>query len=229
MLRGTLKTLEAQRHTVKLKQNWQAPDFLTQKRARLEAFVTRDARTLRLSWEAICLEPGYAYDSLTVEKAMHDMEYHKRLPRKKLSVSPGDKKRVAWCQVRLHWTREEWERVIWADESSFPTAGFGHRSWVIRKTDEEYHPDCTDRNLHFDRKSKTIWGAFCGTTKDQIVYVPGRAKIDAATYVRTVLKPALAPIWHQCCEEYLVWMGDCWSRVRTALRGAEGIQVATGH
>jgi len=47
-----------------------------------------------------------------------------------------------------------------------------------------------------------IWGAFCGPTKSQIVYVPGRAKIDAATYIRTVLEPAPVPFWHQCREEY---------------------------
>jgi len=179
------------------------PILDAEERARLEAFVTRDAHTRRLSWEAICLELGYACDPRTVRKAMHDMGYHKRLPRKKFNVSHENKtKRVAWCQARLHWTKEEWKRVIWTDESSFSTAGFGHRPWVIRKVDEEYHPDCIDGNFHSGRKSKMIWGAFCGTTKSQIVYVPGRAKIDAVTYIRTVLEPALVPFWHQCCEEY---------------------------
>jgi len=92
--------------------------------------------------------------------------------------------------------------VIWTDESSFSTAGFGHRPWVIRKVDEEYHPDCIDNNFHSGRKSKMIWGAFCGTTKSDLIYIPGKAKIDSITYVKTVLEPALVPFWHRCCEEY---------------------------
>jgi len=43
---------------------------------------------------------------------------------------------VAWCQTRLHWTKEEWKRVIWTDEFSFSTTGFGHWTWVIRIVDE---------------------------------------------------------------------------------------------
>jgi len=131
------------------------------------------------------------------------MGYHKRVPRKKLNASPEDKeKRVAWCQARLHWTKEELERVIWTDESFLSTAGFGHRPWVIRKVDEEYHPDCIDKNFHSGRKSKMIWGAFCGTTKSDLTCIPGKAKIDSITYIRAILEPALIPFWHQCCEKY---------------------------
>jgi len=84
------------------------PIFDAEERARLEAFVTRDARTRRFSWEAICLELGYACDPRTVKKTMHDMGYHKRLPRKKFNVSPENKKKhVAWCQARLHWAKEK--------------------------------------------------------------------------------------------------------------------------
>ena len=74
---------------------------------------------------------GYACDPRTIRKTMHEMGYHKGDPRKKFNVSPEKKeKRVAWCQARLHWTKEEWKRVIWTDGSSFSTAGFGHRIWA---------------------------------------------------------------------------------------------------
>jgi len=109
-------------------------------------------------------------------------------------------------QARLHWTKEEWKRVIWTDGSPFSTAGFGHRPCIIQKADEEYHPDCVDLKFRSGQKSKMVWGAFCGTTKSDLTFVPGRAKLDSATYVRMMLEPALVPFWHQCCEEY-IWMG----------------------
>jgi len=47
-----------------------------------------------------------------------------------------------------------------------------------------------------------VWGAFCGTTKSDLVCMPGKAKVNAVTYVKTVMEPYLVPFWHQCCEEY---------------------------
>jgi transposase len=185
------------------KRSGRPPIFDAAEKACLEAFVTRDSRTRRLSWEAICIEMGYACDPKTVRNVLKSMGYHKRVPRRKFHVRPDNRpKRVAWCQERLHWTKEEWKRVIWTDESSFSTAGFAHRPWVIRKPGEEDHPDCVDNTFHSGRQTKMVWGAFCGTTKSDLIFVPGKAKIDSATYVRTIMEPALVPFWQQCCEEY---------------------------
>jgi len=151
---------------------------MKRKRVSLPFIITRDSRTRRLSWEAICIEMEYACDPKTVRNVMISLGYHKRVPRTKFNVKLNNKpKRVAWCQARLHWTKEEWKRVIWTDESSFSMAGFGHRPWVIRKADEEYHPDCVDLKFHSGRKSKMVWGAFYGTTKSDLIFVPGRAKL----------------------------------------------------
>ena len=64
------------------------------------------------------------------------MGYHKRVPQKKFNVRPDNRpRRVQWAREHLSWTYEEWKRVLWTDESSFSTAGFGHRPWVIRSPD----------------------------------------------------------------------------------------------
>jgi len=66
--------------------------FDGEEKARLEAFVTRDARTRRLSWEAIVLEMGYACSA-------HTVKGYKRIAKEKfLRIR---EKRVAWCQARL--------------------------------------------------------------------------------------------------------------------------------
>ena len=49
---------------------------------------------------------------------MASMGYHKRIPRRKFNIRPYNKPpRVAWCQERLHWTYEEWKRLLWTDKS----------------------------------------------------------------------------------------------------------------
>ena len=133
----------------------------------------------------------------------HRETAHKRIPRRKFNIRPYNKPlRVAWCQERLHWTYEGWKRVLWTDESSFSTAGFGHRPWVVRKPDEECDADCIDEAFEQDRQGKMVWGGFCGALKSNLVMVPGKAKLNSATYVATIMEPHLVPFWQQCCEEY---------------------------
>jgi len=35
------------------------------------------------------------------------------------------------------------------------------------------------------------WGGFCCTTKLELVFIPGKAKLDSAMYVETVIEPYL--------------------------------------
>ena len=177
--------------------------FTDTEKQELIAFVTRDRRTRRLSWEEITAEMGYACSPKTVQRVVQSMGYHKRIPRRKFNARPDNRpRRVQWAQERLSWTYEEWKRVLWTDESSFSTAGFGHRPWVIRSPEEEYHPDCIDETFNQGRQSKMAWGGFCGSIKSELVFVPGKATSDSAAYVTTVMEPHLVPLWHRCCEEY---------------------------
>ena len=93
--------------------------------------------------------------------------------------------------------------MIWTDVSSFSTASSGRRPWVIRKVDEKYHPDCSDKNFHTGRKTKMVWVAFCGTTKSELIYIPRKVKIDSIPYVETVLEPALLPYRHRSTDGQL--------------------------
>ena len=121
----------------------------------------------------------------------------------RFAVSPvNQQKHVEWCQAHLHWTYDDWSRVIWTDESSFSTAGYHHRPWVIRKAGEEYLEDTVDTTYHSGRQSTMAWGAFCGTTKSDLIYVPEKAKLNSALYVDLIYEPVLIPFWHHCCELY---------------------------
>ena len=52
------------------------------------------------------------------------------------------------------------------------------------------------------------WGGFCGTTKSEFVFIPGKAKMDSAMYVETVMEPFLVPLWHECCEKSVEICGN---------------------
>ena len=146
---------------------------------------------------------GHACSPKTFQRVVQSLGYHKHIARRKFNVRPDNRpRRVQWAQEHLSRTYEEWKRVLWTDGSSFSTAGFGHRPWVIPSPEEEYHLDCIDEVFNQGRQSKMVWGGFCGGTKSELVFVPGRATLDSAAYVTTVMEPHLVPLWHRCCEEY---------------------------
>ena len=123
-----------------------------------------------MSWEEIGEQCGLDVHQKNICAALHCLGYFKRVPHKKhdlipelliillmsnlsrFAVSPvNQQKRVEWCQAHLHWTYDDWSHVIWTDESSFSTAGYHHRPWVIRKAGEEYLEDTVDTTYHSGR------------------------------------------------------------------------------
>ena len=84
-----------------LRTGWK-PIFNEAEKLQLEAFVTRDSRTRRLSWEGICQEMDYAYSPDTVKRVMEELGYHRRVPRRKFAIRPANTPiRIAWCHQRL--------------------------------------------------------------------------------------------------------------------------------
>ena len=150
------------------------------KKARPVAFITRDSRTRRL--RAIFIEMGYACDPKTVRNVMNALGYNKCVPRTKFNVKPNKPKRFLGVKPDCIGPRRSGREL--SGESSFSTGRFGHCPWVIRKPDEGYHPDCVDSKFRSGQKIKMVWGAFCGTTKSDLISVFGKAKLDSATYVR---------------------------------------------
>lgn len=76
----------------------------------------------------------------------------------------------------------------------FNTARFGHCPWVIPTPFEEFHPDCVEERCESGRKSVMIWGAFCGTLKSNLYFVPAGTKIDSSVYTTEILDPLLIPL-----------------------------------
>ena len=57
-------------------------------------------------------------------------------------------------------------------------------------------------------------GGFCGTTRPDLIFVPGRVKLESAIYVRMILEPAL------------VWV-SCKRRTLQGIKGIKGVSKPT--
>lgn len=68
------------------------------------------------------------------------------------------KKRVQWGLAHRHWTKEQWRKVMWTDESPF-VLRFNRKRRVWRLHNERYAPKRTVGTVKHDKKIM-VWGCF---------------------------------------------------------------------
>lgn len=68
------------------------------------------------------------------------------------------RKRVEWGKAHRNWTKEQWSRVMWTDESPF-VLRFNRKKRVWRMHNERYNPICTIGTVKHDKKIM-VWGCF---------------------------------------------------------------------
>ncbi|CAK9804896.1 Transposable element Tc1 transposase [Anthophora quadrimaculata] len=62
--------------------------------------------------------------------------------KKPLLKDQNKKKRLQWAKLYKDYTAEDWEKVLWTDESKFEVFGTKRRVHMRRKETEKFIPDC---------------------------------------------------------------------------------------
>jgi hypothetical protein len=89
------------------------------------------------------------------------MNFGSRRPiRKPLITTINKKKRVAWCKKYLHWTSDDWKRVLWSDESRFTIFCTDGHVKIWRNPHEAMDPSCLVPTVHSSGGGIMVWGSF---------------------------------------------------------------------
>ena len=119
---------------------------------------------------------------LTVRRALHLEGYHGRVGVRKPPVSNKNRLvRQKWAKERLAW-EDEWNFIIWSDESKFELTGGNRRKWVWRRPDQKMDVDCLVPTVKTGDKSVMVWGCFTRFGVGPLVRVEGR--LNAKGYVK---------------------------------------------
>ena len=144
----------------------------------LEKFITTDKTTRRMSYKEIAERCNLNCGEHTIQRACKELGFRMYIPRRKELLSPWQKAfRYAWAQDVVKWGYDEWSRILFTDEASFSTDHKAYNVRVLRRSGEEYHPDCVDEGKHQGRNSVMVWGAICDTTKSELHVVQGRVSL----------------------------------------------------
>lgn len=135
----------------------------------------------------------------TVRHILHEAGYYGRVAKKKPLVSESNsRKRLNWCKERKNW-KEEWEKIIFSDESRFEIFKNDSQKWVWRTKEEKYHKDCLQPTVkHSD--GVMVWGFFTKYYKGPLVVVEG--SINGIKYIE-LLNQYLLPFLNEIGFDYI--------------------------
>lgn len=99
--------------------------------------------------------------------------------------------RVNWCRRYLRYNRNDWNNVLFTDESRFNLSHSDGRARVYRRKGERYTDACVLQRNRFGGGSVMIWGGIMGGRKTRLVVVNGN--LNAQGYINQILAPEAIP------------------------------------
>ena len=92
----------------------------------------------------------------TVRRSLHMEGYYGHVGLRKLFVSNVNcQKHLNWCQERLSWN-DEWNNIIWSDESRYELFGSKHCQWVWCRPEQRLDKDYLLPTFKSSQKSVMI-------------------------------------------------------------------------
>ncbi len=166
-------------------------------------------RTARENRKLSCLdelkkkisERGVEVTIATLRRRFRQFGFIARKPPRKPMLTPAMiKKRISWAKMYKNWTMEDWNKVIFSDESTFVILD-DKSQFVRRRKGEELHEDCVVSTV----KHPTfvmMWGCISSKGVGALYPVVGTMRQDQ---YRKVLESRLIPQierWFGNAEEF---------------------------
>jgi len=150
------------------KQAGRKPAITDEVRERLVTRATLNAAHRRMTYQEIARLEGVQAGRKALMAAFKKESYGRRVATAKPLLTEKQKQaRLAWATEHVDWKPEQWARVVWTDECTFSTAGFG-RTYVTRRPDEKYDVSCCIPKLR-TYSTWTIHGSISGFGKGPMV------------------------------------------------------------
>ncbi|XP_008558725.3 transposable element Tcb1 transposase [Microplitis demolitor] len=99
------------------------------------------------------------------------------------------KNRLEWAKAHKNWTIEQWENVLWSDESKFQIFGSNRRVFVRRSKEERASEACTVPTIKHGGGNVMVWGCFGNSKPGNLVRITG--KLNKESYLKILQDSAI--------------------------------------
>ena len=104
-----------------------------------------------------------------LNRALAKQGYRRQIALKKPFISEKNHLlRLEWAEEHVNWEDEDWDNILWTDES-WVKGGRHRKTRVTRRTGEELHEDCVTLKIQCKR-GWMIWGCINGSEKGPCLF-----------------------------------------------------------
>jgi transposase-like protein len=141
----------------------------------------------------------------TIRRRLLDFGLYARRPRKKPLLKPHNiKARLEWAHKHLHWKPEQWQKVMWSDESPFQLFNSGSQ-YVRRPKCAALDPKYTIKTVKKGGGKINVWGCFHYRGVGVLKRIDG--VMDSEYYKQILIKQAMPKMKELAAEtEYVAWV-----------------------
>lgn len=142
----------------------------------------------------------------TVRRVLAETGMHRRRARAVIFLKPQQREgRRKWAEQHRDWNMDDFERIIYSDESYITLGDSRGTVWVTRTADEVYHDDCVVPKFKQSSLRIMVWGCIMKGRKGPMVileYPGGRGVgMTAARYQDQVLEKVMHDFYMEMSEE----------------------------
>ncbi|KAI4892458.1 hypothetical protein NFI96_000743 [Prochilodus magdalenae] len=142
----------------------------------------------------------------TTYRRLRELGFKSRVPAVKPMLNKKQmEKRLKWAKEHGEWTAEDWQKVVFSDESRFCISFGDQGPRVWRRGGETYNHECVKRSVKFPQ-SVMVWGCMSARGVGELCFL--KKTVNAAVY-QDVLETFLIPtVEEQFGEEDFIFQQD---------------------
>ena len=140
---------------------------------------------------------------------------------KKIMISAKNRRiRLCFARAHLGWSIEDWEKILFSDESKFLCLSSDGRVYVRRFENEKFHPRCTKPTIQAGGGSVMVWGCMSANGVGPLLRL---GKPYNATSYNTILHEVVKPFSSDNLPEDFIFQQDN-APVHTARKVKQSLQ-----
>uniref|UniRef100_A0AAR2JEB8 Transposase Tc1-like domain-containing protein n=1 Tax=Pygocentrus nattereri TaxID=42514 RepID=A0AAR2JEB8_PYGNA len=142
----------------------------------------------------------------TTYRRLRELGFKSRVPAVKPMLNKKQmEKRLKWAKEHSEWTAEDWQKVVFSDESRFCISFGDQGPRVWRRCGETYNHECVKRSVKFPQ-SVMVWGCMSARGVGKLCFL--KKTVNAAVY-QDILETFLIPtVEEQFGEEDFIFQQD---------------------